>query len=79
MKVPRWYMAESAIWIVTGLPFQWFFTSFNGLAFFSLPDAPGPNGPSLPAWVLELVFIYHPVLSAPFAIWSTFSRANRRR
>ena len=77
MKVPRWYLAECALWTVTGLPFQWLFTSFNGLPFFSLPDAPGPDGPSLPAWVLGLIVLYHPILSAPFAIWSAFSRANR--
>lgn len=69
MKIPRWYVWQCAVWLVTGLPFQWFFTAFNGLSFFSLPDAPGPGGPSLPAWVLVMIFLYHPILSAPFAIW----------
>ncbi|MBB5714164.1 hypothetical protein [Sphingomonas aerophila] len=73
MKVPRWYVWELAIWLVTGLPFQWFFTAFNGLSFFSLLDAPGPNGPSVPLWLFAVAFLYHPVLLAPAAIWSALS------
>lgn len=74
MKIPRWFAAQCGIWLVTGLPFQWVFTSFNGLPFFSLPDPPGPNGPSLPAWVAVMIFLYHPVLSAPLAFCIALSR-----
>ena len=69
MKLPRWYLAELAIWACTGLPFQWFFTAFNGLSFFSLPDPPGPDGLSLGAWLLAIIFLYHPLLLAPLALW----------
>jgi hypothetical protein len=77
MKIPRWYRWQFAVWLVTGLPFQWFFTAFNGLSFISLPDAPGPDGPSLPAWVLAMTFLYHPLLTAPIAVWSAFSHRKR--
>jgi len=78
VSIPRWYVWECAIWLVTGLPFQWFFTGFNGLSFFSMPDAPGSGGPSLAAWLLALTFLYHPALLAPVAIWSAFSRRKPR-
>jgi len=77
MKLPRWYVWQVAIWSFTGLPFQWFFTAFNGLPFFTLPDAPGPNGPSLLEWVLVALFLYHPVLTAPVALWYLLFRQRR--
>jgi hypothetical protein len=77
MKIPRWYLWQFAAWLVTGLPFQWFFTAFNGLPFLSFPDAPGHNGPSLPEWVLAMIFLYHPILTAPVAVWSAFSHRKR--
>lgn len=76
MKIPRWYLWQFLVWLVTGLPFQWFFTAFNGLSFFSLPDSPGPDGPPLSAWVLVMILLYHPILTAPIAVWSTVSRRN---
>jgi hypothetical protein len=77
MRVPQWYLRQLVVWLFTGLPFQWFFTAFNGLSFFSLPDAPGPNGPSLVIWIFAIIFLYHPVLTIPVAIWSIFSRRKR--
>ena len=74
MKVPRWYLVEWAIWLCTGLPFQWFYTAFNGLPFFSLPDAPGSNGPSVGLWLFAILFLYHPVLMAPVAFWQSWTR-----
>lgn len=71
MKIPRWYVWQCALWLVTGLPFQWFFTAFNGLPFLSLPDSPGLGGPSLGEWILAMIFLYHPVLTAPLALWKT--------
>lgn len=77
MKIPHWYLWQFVVWLVTGLPFQWVFTAFNGVSFFSLPDLPGTNGPSVPAWVLAMIFLYHPVLSAPVAVWSILTRCKR--
>lgn len=74
MKIPRWHLWQWAIWVGTGLPFQWFFTAFNGLPFFTLPDAPGPNGPSVAGWVLGAIFLYHPLLLAPLALWQAWAR-----
>ena len=74
--VPRWYRWQLVIWLFSGLPFQWFFTDFNGLPFFSLPDRPGPSGPSTIPWLLAILFLYHPLLSAPIALWES-ARRNR--
>ncbi len=73
MKVPRWYLVEWAIWLCTGLPFQWFFTAFSGLPFFSLPDAPGPDGSPLGLWILAILFLYHPLFLAPVALWQSWT------
>lgn len=74
MVVPRWYQLSLKVWCCTGLPLQWFFTAFNGLPFFSLPDAPGPNWSPLPVWLVLIVVLYHPVLTAPVALWHSWSR-----
>jgi hypothetical protein len=78
MKVPVWHAWQWGIWIFTGLPFQWLMTRFNGLPFFSLPDAPGPGGPSPVEWILVVLFLYHPFLTAPFAFALTVKRFRER-
>ncbi|TCT06765.1 hypothetical protein [Aquabacter spiritensis] len=80
MKIPLWYIGQWVIWLFTGLPIQWFFTAFNGLSFLTLPDPPNPDGVSLASWGALLVFLYHPILSAPFAVWWAWrrSRGNKR-
>ena len=74
MTIPRWYKILCLIWLFTGLPLQWFFTAFNGLSFFSLPDAPGPNGSPFGVWILGMLFIYHPIILAPIALWQSWTR-----
>lgn len=71
MSIPPWYRTEALIWLFTGLPFQFFFTDFNGIPFLSLPDLPGPNGLSVGPWLLLIVFLYHPILMGPVAIWQS--------
>ena len=77
MKIPNWYRNGCLIWLVTGLPFQWFFTAFNGLSFFSLPDAPGPNGSPLGLWIFAILLLYHPLLLAPVALWQSWTRHTK--
>ena len=74
MSIPRWYKIECLIWLFTGLPLQWFFTAFNGLSFFSLPDAPGPDGSPLGLWIFAILFLYHPLFLAPVALWQSSTR-----
>lgn len=74
MKIPHWYRYECLFWLFTGLPFQWFFTAFNGLSFFSLPDAPGPDGSPLGLWMFAILFLYHPLFLAPMALWQAWAR-----
>ena len=77
MSFPRWFKTECLVWLVTGLPLQFFFTSFNGLSFFTLPDLPGPDGsPSVAAWLASLVVLYHPVFMLPVAIWDSSRKAK---
>ena len=74
MTIPRWYRIECLVWLFTGLPLQWFFTAFNGLSFFSLPDAPGPNGSTFSVWIPAILFLYHPLFLAPVALWQSRAR-----
>ena len=74
MTVPRWYRIMLVVWLFTGLPLQWFFTAFNGLPFLSLPDAPGPDGPPILVWLVSMIVLYHPVLTAPVALWHGWAR-----
>ena len=77
MSIPRWYRTECLVWLVTGLPLQFFFTAFNGLSFFTLPDLPGPNGShSAIFWLVLLVVLYHPVFMLPIAIWDGSRKAK---
>ena len=76
MKVPRWYVVECLIWLGTGLPFQWLFTAFNGIPFFSMPDLPVGNGPSVGMWLFLMLLLYHPFLMAPLAVWQTWKRGR---
>lgn len=73
-NIPRWYVWQCVIWLFTGLPFQWFFTAFNGLSFFTLPDVPAPAAGGVVHWLLALVFLYHPAMTAPIAFWRAWSR-----
>ena len=77
MKIPRWYLVECLIWLVTGLPFQWFFTAFNGLPFLSTPDLPGPDGLSLGQWIFVTALLYHPAFMAPVALWQSWTRRTK--
>ena len=74
MMLPQWYLLELKVWLCTGLPLQWFFTAFNGLPFFSLPDAPGVNGPPVALWAVAILVLYHPILMAPLALWHGWMR-----
>ena len=76
MRIPIWYKIECIVWLMTGLPFQFFFTDFNGLSFFSLPDSPGTDGPPVIVWLLSLIFLYHPFFTLPFAIWDGWRKTK---
>ncbi|TCT03870.1 hypothetical protein [Aquabacter spiritensis] len=76
MKIPPWYVGQWVVWLFTGLPLQWFFTAFNGLSFFTLPDLPGPDGVSRASWVVTGLLLYHPILSAPLALWLAWRRSK---
>lgn len=74
MKIPHWYIVQWAIWLCTGLPFQWLFTAFYGLPFFSLPGWPVAGGSSLGLWVFSILLLYHPFLMTPVALWQSWMR-----
>jgi hypothetical protein len=50
-------------------------TGFGGLPFFSLPDWPEGDGPSVIEWLLAVLILYHPFLSAPVAVWQSVRKA----
>ena len=77
MKIPRWYLVECLIWLGTGLPFQFLFTDFNGIPFFSMPDLPGGNGPSVGQWMFLMALLYHPALMAPVALWHSWTSRTK--
>jgi hypothetical protein len=77
MKIPLWHIDQWVLWLFTGLPLQWFFTAFNGLPFFTLPDPPSPDGVSPASWVAMAIFLYHPILLAPLALWLGWRRARK--
>lgn len=78
-KIPIWHRWQWGVWLVTGLPFQWFMTAFNGLSFFSLPDPPGPNGSPLALWIGAVIFLYHPFFLAPLALWLAWKKSKIRQ
>ena len=75
--MPAWYKLTVGLWAVFVLPFHWFATGFNGLPFLSLPDAPGPYGPSELEWLLYVMVLFAPLLGAPIAFWQ-FVRGKRK-
>ena len=75
MTIPRWYRWQWVIWLFSGLPLQFLMTGFNGLPFFSLPDWPGGDGPSVIEWLFAVPILYHPFLSAPIAAWQSVREA----
>ena len=78
--IPRWYLLLLGLWAVIVLPFLWFVTAFNGVAFSFFPDPPGTGSTvSIFEWIVFVAISMSPLWAAPFALLGSLRKRNERK